>query len=292
MPPSSLRSSPGGLTGSRVLFSPIDQARALRTLGGSQELLQRALHRFATGELPRVDMLGTALVTRDWKALHTGAHALRGSASAIAANALASACGRLQEMCREDGSLRAGVAEHEVTVAMVALRGEAERLRIFGSSGGAGMRGTAGADVASGTDADTYTGAQSERGTSWGSAGSSAALAAGSSSGAAPGAVTALSPLLNVNEVVRWAREQLRMTDKVCDALLDANVDGEDAMAFDDEQWEQLAEDYQLSRTVVNKLKRKCRAAATAAAGGGASKKVQSAPFMEPGPSAESIEDV
>ena len=42
---------------------------------------------------------------------------------------------------------------------------------------------------------------------------------------------------------MRWAREQLHMTDKVCEALLDANVDGEAALSFDDEQWGLFDED-------------------------------------------------
>ena len=62
--------------------------------------------------------------------------------------------------------------------------------------------------------------------------------------------------------MVAWAREILQMPEHVCNALHDANVDGEDVCSFSDEDWNILSKEHGLSSLVVRKLRRKCTLAA------------------------------
>jgi CheY-like chemotaxis protein len=277
---------PGGLAESRVVFCPIDEAKAQRALGGTRELLRSALSRFATGELKRVDALEAALAASDWKALHMGAHALKGSASSIAAASLASACARLQQACCEDGTLAGGEgagAQAAVAELVSALRGEAERMRAYAnkfSGGGAAAATAAAAAVSSvwGDEGGAAEASAAESGfaskaatTAEGApvlvvAGTAATAAAAAAAAAAPAAGSALDlsrfASFSARELQSWARDVLLMPEQVCEALHQANVDGEDAKEFSDEDWAQLAAECELSGMVVNKLRRKCRKAA------------------------------
>ena len=266
---------PGGLAESRVVFCPIDEAKAQRALGGTRELLRAALSRFATGELKRVDALEAALAASDWKALHMGAHALKGSASSIAAASLASACARLQQACREDGTLAGGEgadAQAAIAELVSALRGEAERMRAYAnefSGGGAAAMTAATAPFVRGDGGGAAEASVAESGFASKAATTAEgapvlAAAAVAAPAAAAGSALDLSRFasFSARELQSWARDVLLMPEQVCEALHQANVDGEDAKEFSDEDWAQLAAECELSGMVVNKLRRKCRKAA------------------------------
>ena len=91
-------------------------------VGGDQELARQLAELFLDDLGPRVTEITAAVSQLDAKRLHTGAHALRGSAGSIRADIVAQAAGVLEAMGRAsklDGVQR---ALDELTLAVARLR--------------------------------------------------------------------------------------------------------------------------------------------------------------------------
>jgi HPt (histidine-containing phosphotransfer) domain-containing protein len=91
-------------------------------VGGDRDLARQLAELFLEDLGPRVTEITAAVSERDAKRLHSGAHALRGSAGSISAEIVAAAAGVLEAMGRAgklDGVVR---ALDELTIAVANLR--------------------------------------------------------------------------------------------------------------------------------------------------------------------------
>ena len=257
LPSDSVTLRPGEVPGSRVLFSPVDEGRA-RDLFDSPGDFASKLKLFVDTEICRADRIADMLKSADWKHLHLEAHALKGSAASVCASGLAQACSRLQDVTHDDGTLHHNASADTVANLVSSLKTEVDQLHAYQRRQ---SKNAATSDTAAGVAARDATGASDADATELSPPPASAGVAA--KADPAPPASKALR-LYTARDMVAWAREVLQMPEHVCNALHEANVDGEDVCSFSNEEWDMLTKEHGLSGLVVRKLRRKCTLAAEA----------------------------
>ena len=124
------------------------------------------------------------------------------------------------------------------------------RLRLLHAYQRRQSKNAATSDTAAGVAARDATGASDADATELSPPPASAGVAA--KADPAPPASKALR-LYTARNMVAWAREVLQMPEHVCNALHEANVDGEDVCSFSNEEWDMLTKEHGLSGLVVRK---------------------------------------
>lgn len=100
----------------------LDETALMTLVGGDRDLARQLAALFLEDLGPRVKEITAAVSARDAKRLHTGAHALRGSASSIKADIVAAAAGVLETMGRASKLEGGKRALDDLTIAVANLR--------------------------------------------------------------------------------------------------------------------------------------------------------------------------